>query len=162
MLLRDLALNAPDPALASHFLVKIPLGNYTKDIIAERVTATFPKTPANPRFNGGSNSYFPGTTDIDGLSISFRETYDYRVTKWLNEWRLLVFDQKDGTYGMPINYKKTINVVYFGAGSNKPKDSEYLGCWPTDKGPFSCDYSDETGRLIVEVQFSVDSMNWKN
>lgn len=161
MLLRDLALSAPDPALSSLFIIRLPFGDYTKDILAEKADPTFSKTPANPRFTNGSNAYYPGITDIDGMSISFYETHDLRVSKWLNDWRLMVFDKTDGSYGMPADYKKTINIGYIDPTTGKEShNADYIGMWPTDKGPFNLDYSDDSGHLMVEAQFSVDDMKW--
>jgi hypothetical protein len=159
---RDFALNLKDPALATNFLVRMPWSaDNLKEIVAEKVTPTFFKTPATPRFNQGSNTYFPGITDIDGLTISFYETHDMAVLKWLNKWKLEVYDPITGVYGMPDVFKKTIYVEQYSQGSvSKVLNFEYTGCWPTDTAPFNLDYSDETGVIKVEAQFSVDSGAW--
>lgn len=158
---RQLALSIKDPALASLWLLKVPFADFQVEVVAEKVQPTFNKTPANPRFNQGSNSYYPGITDIDGLSISFYEQVDYPVSMWLNTWRKLVFNPEDGVYGMPSVYKQDIVIDYFAANSSSPiKTATYSGCWPTDKAPFNLDYESAEGRIMVEAQFSVDTMTW--
>ena len=161
--LRDWALNLKDPALSTTFLVRMPwAADNLKEIVVEKVTPTFSKTPATPRFNQGSNTYFPGITDIDGLTVSFYETYDFAVITWLRNWREKVYNTSNGVYGMPKDYKKSIHVIQYGQGSNsKVADVKYQGCWPTDTAPLSLDYTDESGVIKVEGQFSVDSSVWR-
>ena len=158
-LLRDAALGAPDPALASLFMVIVPGAVSSTSLIVESVTATFGKTPAEARFNNGSNTYYPGVSDIDGLSIAFFENSSRDVSKWYKQWRSLVFDETDGTYGAPAIFKKDIIVNQYKQGQSAPiRVNRYSGCWPTDKEPFAFSYEDPAGRLQLNAQFSVDSM----
>lgn len=151
------ALNAPDPALKFRFYVYVPDTTDSYHCVVENITATFVKIPSKPRFNGGSNSYYPDTNDIDGLSITFYEAYDYRVSAWLSRWRALVV-RSDGFYGIPSEYKKTIMIHAYNNNSENPTlKLQYSGCWPTDQQPFEFSYEDATGRMTVQAQFSVDN-----
>lgn len=151
---------APDPALNTLWLLEIPFADSTGLILyAERMQVTFPKTPFRPRYNEGSNSYFPETSDIDGINITFYEAADFRVTNFIKLWRKLIKDA-DGNYGMPDTYKKEIHAKLFSQDnmSSPIKTLKYIGCAPTDQTAFELQYDDATGRITVEVQFSVDSM----
>jgi hypothetical protein len=158
-LTRDDAFSIADPAIASLWIVRMPFGADLKDIVAESITMTKYKTPSVARFNGGSNSYFPGTSDIDGLAITFYETHDYRVTRYFEKWRLSVFNPESGVYGMPKDYKQSIKTELYSNLSTSPvMEYEYKYCWPTDIQAFEMNYTDETARITVQVQLSVDTV----
>lgn len=152
------ALYAPDPALKFRFYVHVPDVDDMYSCVVDTISATFPKVPAKARFGGGSNTYFPDTNDIDGLSITFYEAYDYRVTAWLSRWRAKVV-KPDGTYGLPPEYKRDITVMMFNYSVETPvMTMTYKDCWPTDQNPFALSYEDSEGRLQVEAQFAVDNL----
>lgn len=158
---RTYALYAPDPALPFRFYVVVPDTNGLYNCVVEQVQATFRKIPAKPRFSAGSNDYYPDNNDIDGLSITFYETFDYRVSAWLSRWREKVV-RADGSYGLPTEYKKDITVYAYNYNSESPVLTiVYKDCWPTDQSPFAFSYDNVEGRLMVEAQFSVDSAELK-
>ena len=156
MLNRIHAINAPDPALNFRWFVRVPNSGYGYDYVAERITATFPKVPAKGRFTHGRQNYYPDNNDIDGLTIAFYETFDYRVTKWLSRWRGLML-HADGTYGVPKDYYKDIVAELYMPGDNDAALTlTYKDCWPTDQGAFDLSYEDEVGRIVLEAQFSTN------
>ena len=158
---RDAAFAVADPALNSIFIVRMPFSfNSLTELIAEQVTPTFHKTPAQARFSQGSNDYYPGTTDVDGISVTFYEAYTYSTSKWLNSWRRMVYDPITSNFGVPKSYKQNIVVEAYSRFSTSPvRTITYTGCWPTDRGPYEYNYTDETGRITVQAQFSVDSVS---
>lgn len=152
------ALNAPDPALKSRFYVYVPDITDLYQCVVETIQPTFNKIPAKPRFTAGRNEYFPDNNDIDGLSITFYETFDFKVTAWLSRWRSKIV-HPNSTYGLPKEYKRDILVHVYSYDSEHPLIiMKYIGCWPTDQNPFNLAYEDETGRLQVDAQFSVDGL----
>lgn len=152
--MRKFALGAPDPANTSLWIVRVPFNSSDVFIAAETFTATTTKIPAEARFSGGRNNYYPGTADIDALSVSFYETHDYQVTKWLKKWRDLV--ELDGIYGLPAVFKKTIYLFAYSKFNTKPERTfTYKRVWPTDRGPYEYN-QDAEGRVILQAQFSVD------
>lgn len=156
---RELAYGMPEPAQSTLWVVEFPFSTSVYHIYAEQFSPTFPKVPSRPRFTDGSNTYYPEITDIDGISATFYETSDYRVSQWLMKWRQLIVDAK-GNYGAANRYKKKVTARLFARDNlnNASAVLVYSGVWPTDKSPFSLNYDDETGRLTVEVQFSTDSV----
>lgn len=160
MLERYLAHALPDPAQGTLWYLSVPFTQgMVYNVYAERIAATFFKTSFRPRPADGRNSYFPEMTDLDGLSITFYETFDYRVTNWLETWRKLIRDA-DGNYGPPAVFKKTMTLrIYARDNLRSPIITiNYEGCAPSDKTPFELGYDDETLRITVEAQFSVDNM----
>lgn len=157
---RNTAFAVADPSLTSAWIVRVPFVSSQIEVVAEQVTATVYKVPAQARFTQGSNQYYPGTGDIDGLSITFYETHDLKVSTWLNAWKTLVFDPSNGVYGVPATYKKPILVEMYSQFQQSPiKRLTYSGCWPTDQGPYELSYAEETGRTTIQAQFSVDSIS---
>ena len=153
-----MALAAPDPALSALWLIQVPFNTSVKFLAAESVTATFPKIPAEARFAAGEHVYVPGFKDIDGISITFYETDKHEVSEWLMKWQRLVFYK--GVYGSPPSYKKQVVVSLYSVGRTKPtRILTYKNVWPTDRGPYELTYSEETGRLVVQGQFSVDGVD---
>jgi len=159
VLSRDYALSVPEPALTTLWRVMIPFGNSVTHLLAESVTLTWLKVPTEPVFSGGKHVYFPGMAEVDGLAITFYETHDYQVSKWLENWQMLVYNVDSGVYGVPAQFKKEITVNLFSKVSTKPiKIVTYNGCWPTDKGPYELNYQEETGRIVIQAQFAVDKV----
>lgn len=156
------ALGAPDPALSTRFFCFFPdVGEDIYMALALKVQATFPKVPAKSRHTHGSVRYFPDNNEIDGLSITFYETYDFKVTKWLSRWRGLIVHE-DGSYGVPTDYQKDIVVQCFLPGSDSPAMVfTYKECWPTDQNPFDLQYEDENGHLLIDAQFSTNKVEMK-
>lgn len=164
MLSRDLAYGLVDPAIGSLWLVTVPFndGN-TYMIYVERIMVTFPKIPFRPRPTDGSNSYFPERKDIDGINMTLYETFDFRVSKWLDEWRKLMFDD-DGNYGAPDVFKQSITLQLFARDNLESpiKTRKYYGVAPTDVTAFELNFEDETNRIVIEAQFSVDEGLWED
>lgn len=159
MITRDAALALKEPALSTLWVMEFPFATGVAHLTAERVTATWPKVPSRPRATAGSNTYFPETSDIDGISAALYETEDYAVTRWYQQWQFLVHDA-NGNYGVPSAYKKDcIARLYKRSNLTSPVLTlRYQGVWPTDKNAFELTYDDEAGRLTVELQFSTDSV----
>lgn len=163
MLERYLAHSLPDPAQNTLWYCSVPFTNgMVYHVLAERAAPTFSKTSFRPRPAAGRQKYYPEATDIDGINITFYETFDFRVTNWLHSWRKLVVDD-DGNHGPPALFKKEI-IFRLYARDNLSKPSMtmiYTGCAPTDQTAYELSYEDETGRITIEAQFSVDRMEMK-
>lgn len=157
LLLRERALSAPDPALSSLWIVRIPFDSSVVFLAAEDCSPTFPKIPAEARFAQGENRYYPGNKDIDGVAITFYETHDYKVSEWLKQWQYKIY--KDGVYGAPRDFMSNIIVSLYSKHQEAPvRTLTYRRAWPTDRGPYQLNYSEESGRTVIQAQFSVDGV----
>lgn len=157
MLDRLSALSVEQPALTACYLVQVPFQSSVDIVIAETMTATFAKVPAEARpFMGGSR-YYPGFKDIDGVAITFYETDDFKVSEWLKQWQARIY--KNGVFGLPAAYKRPIIASLYSKSQRTPtRRLTYTNAWPTDRQAFELSYSEETGRLVVQAQFSVDDV----
>lgn len=161
LLLRERALSAPDPALTTLWMVRVPFDSSLTFLAAEDCAPTFPKIPAEARFAQGEQRYYPGYKDIDGLSITFYETNDYKVSEWLMQWQKRIFN--NGVYGLPRDYMMPIIVTLYSKHQSKPvRTLSYQRAWITDRGPYQLNYSEETGRLVVQAQFAVNGLDEKS
>lgn len=156
---RDFALSAPPPALKSLWKVQVNFAQSVSFLVAESMSPTFTKVPAEAHFTGGSNDYYPGNADIDGLSITFYEVHNHLVGNWLTAWQKKIYDPQSHVFGLPAEFKADIIVNLYSRQSRQPtKVLTYKGCWPTDRGPYELSYDDETGRITIVAQFAVDEL----
>jgi len=150
------ALDAPEPALAHRFFVRIPDMHDPQECIVDAIDMTFHSVQAKGRHMQGAQKFYQDMKDIATVTITFHETYDFRVTKYLQRWRNKVVD-KDGNFGAPIEFKRDIFVDLLGLETNDPQLTFILkDAWPTDKSPFNLSYMDEATPLQVVATFSVD------
>lgn len=157
---RQITLGLIEPALQGRWYCSFPeLAQQQNTIIVESVTPTFGKIPAIPRFYGGSNRYYPGVKDIDGLQVVLYETHDFYTTRWLNDWRKKIYDDETQNYGLPKDYWKEVIVDLYGVNdSDTPAmQLKYKECWPTDQQAFQLNYTEMDGRLTVQVNLSVNN-----
>lgn len=152
---RVIQLGAPAPDWL--YFVRMPnvagAGN-SGDVIAEQISFPHKNIPANPRFGGATNTYYPGTSDVSSASISFYETEDYIVTRYLKAWQRLVKDEND-VYGMPIDYKKNIMFELYSREGRVTNVGILIGAWPTNISNFDVNYA-SSGKLTVSCNFSID------
>lgn len=158
---RTLALRLPEPALQGNWFVNLPGVAPRSGLVVESADPTYPEIPANARQGGGTNTYYPGLADIDGMSLILYETDNHDVHKYIHDWRKLIFDNSNGFYGVPADYKRNVIVEYFSIDSERPVlTSEYVGCWPTDQQAYNLTYDSIDGRLTLSVTLSVDDVNF--
>lgn len=153
----DYADSILDPALTSQWIIRFP--NLTSEqIFAETLGLSFQKIPAKARHGGASNTYFPDFNDVDAVSITFYENKNYETTKWINQWRLKVVN-KDGTYGLPIDYKVDAEASFYPIDSDEATLRVAIKqMWPTEQASIDYSNEDSAGRVKVTVPFSVDSV----
>lgn len=167
-LLRHVVEGLEDPAINGRWIATIagatPSGNDPSgSIIVEAINPGFVKTPPRQRIYGGFSYNFPETANIDAVNITFYESHKYHVTKWLNDWHKQVFDHDTEIYGLPAVYRKDITVQLFPVDSQIPlRVIKLKGCWPSDRAPFDLNYTTPDGRIMVQSQFSVTSIEIKN
>jgi hypothetical protein len=161
MLTRTDVLNLPPPAPLFRWITLFDGQPGPYKGIVETIEATYINTEAKGRRSQGSNNYFADTTDIESLNIMFYEDDKYSVTKWLKEWKEKVFNPLDGSYGVANDYKKRIYVELYNLKTNKPiMQLAYQNCWPAATGATSYSYEDSSGRVQVNQQFSVDTLEF--
>ena len=147
-----------DPAIQTRWRVIMPDQRNPMQYMAESVEAVFRGVSSKARFAQAKSKHYPDASEIDALNIIFYETYDYEVTRYLERWRNKIRN-KQGFYGMPAEYEKTIYVdmLHYDV-NNYIIRFKYLKCWPIDSSPLSLTYEDSSGRIQVNATFRVDDV----
>lgn len=147
-----------DPAIQTRWRVIMPDQKRDTQYIAETVEAVFRGVSSKARYAQAKSQHFPDASEIDTLNITFYETYDFEITKYLYAWRHKIRNER-GFYGMPHTYEKTIYVHMLHYDSDRPiMKFKYEKCWPIEASPLSLSYEDSTGRVQVPATFRVDDM----
>jgi len=107
-------------------------------------------------YSAGSFRYYPGTNDIAAFTASFYEDHYATAHDWIFNWKRKVVDHQTGIYGLPKDYKQTIVVSLLDAQNNMSMTVKLLGVWPADTNPMNLTYTDTSGRIILQQNFSVD------
>ena len=154
-LLRSLALSIGDPALSSRWLASID-GMNAPELVVEAINPGLTTIGSTQRFYAGLMQDFPDTANVPAISITFFETDDYKVTAWLRDWLNLIYDPETEVWGLPIQYKKRMEVRLYRGDSNTPSAAfELLQVWPTTPAPFDFSYANAEGRVTVTAEFQV-------
>lgn len=156
MLTREAIQQIKDPARNGRWFVLFNNASDPYECIAEQAELVFEEIQPKSRYVAGSQKYYPDNATLSAVSMTFYETYDYQVTRYMNRWRSLI-RRDDGFFGLPADYKRVIDAQLYYPNRNSPVLTvRYTGCWPTNQGAFALTYDDEEGRLQVPVTFSVD------
>lgn len=156
MLTMEAALAIKDPALQSRWFIRVPDISSPYECVAESAEISFTRMPQKGRHYQGRERFYPDFVSIDSVTINFYETWDFQTSRWLKKWRSRIY-KSDGAFGVPAEFKRDIYADMYRLDSNTPVLTLHLiGCWPTDKIPFSLTYDDEVGRIQCGVMFSVD------
>lgn len=145
------------PQRSYKWLVQMPLiGNVNVSGFVEEINVPWPSISAEPHYEAGSNTYFPGEYDIDSFDITFYTDQSGTLERYLARWRSYVVTS-EGLRNLPVAYKKRIIATLLST-QNIPKLIIHLdGVWPTSKTPTAL--SQESSRVRTTQTFSVDSGN---
>lgn len=128
-----------------------------RNIVVEEMTFPHVKIPAQGRFSGGSNTYYPTTHDVNSVNITFYEDEDFTALTYLTNWSRAVVNPDTGTYGYPIDYKREIKFEKFALDGRLVMTGTLFGCWPSELSDYNLNYN-ESGRMVTSCVFSVDSV----
>jgi hypothetical protein len=112
------------------------------------------------RFGGATSLFYPRQCSTNDIQVSFYETKDYAMTRYLLAWKKEMVDA-DGlglnNFGNPADYKKQIQFYAFDITSNSKSVMQFV---ITDSYPVSAvgglSYGVDNGNLTVSCEFSVD------
>lgn len=155
-------LQRPDPLLAFRWVAKsVPFSELgpIDDSFIESFEIPFNNIKADGVFFGGGYNYFPQFHDVSAFNVNFYADSKGRSLKYLLGWKSMVKDFETGLYNLPTEYKRPWVVALLDAKGNGICEVTYEGCWPADTGQLSLDYSDGSTRLVLNQNFSTDSMS---
>ena len=151
----DQFINTRDPFLNFRWSAyQFPFGLDPRYV--EKVSVPWPRFESIPIYGQGTNSYYHSVRDIDAITVTFYEDVDLTITKMLLTWRDLI--QKDGYYGLPVDYKKDLGFYLLAPNSSTAMiQITAQGAWPSAVDNMELAY-DSSDRLIISVTFTIDSL----
>jgi hypothetical protein len=113
----------------------------------------------------GHPVFFPESYSVDQLTLGLFMDSSSKVHKWLKAWQGQVLGnvnpqlaQNQGMWGLPAQYKKTINIVLMNVSKKQMLNVKYLNCWPTSPTALELN-SSEAEVLIQNVSFVVEDID---
>lgn len=148
-----------DVALQGRWFTYVDRVDGPTEVLVEHQSIPWHKTQPTARYTSGMFRHYPGPVDVDGIQIVFYETWDYRVTKWLNYWRSEVYDPETGVFGTPTMYRREFVTEFYPPNSeSSAMRRSYLGCFPIEQQPFELSYAEVDGRITVSGLFAVNKV----
>ena len=106
-------------------------------------------------FQGGKIS-FPGAHALGPtVSMTLYEDNDALTMKWLTAWKSNIKNFTDGTYFMPTQYKRDINLSMLNTKNDIVLNAKLIGLWPSDTTALQLGYGSGE-RLVMTQGFSID------
>jgi hypothetical protein len=150
-----------EPALPFKWIVKsLPYG--LDPAYVEEVQIPWTKLDIKDGlFGAATYSYYPGFSSTDQFNITFYEDSASTVTNWVLAWMRRIKNFEQGWYYLPPNYKENIEVTVLDTRNSPIMEIKMLNVWPIVRDPWALTYSDHTGHLRINQNFSVDSQEIK-
>ena len=157
--------NLGDPQRAYKWEVVLPLLNSRFGVLRTKNPSTsvlevqglpFSRIDSEAFYERGSNTYFPGLTDIDRITLVFYQNESSSIYEYVQSWKDLNIDPS-GLKSLPDVYKRPIRVNLLNGRNEIVASYRLRGTFPTVTTPFNLDNSSDILTLIQE--FSVDSIN---
>ena len=148
-------LNTHDPFFGFRWRIKsFPIGGFDLKYV-EKVTVPWATYESIPIYGQGYNRYYHSVHDIDAINITFYEDAELTVSKMLVGWRKLI--QEDGYYGLPVYYKKDIEIELLANNSDVGiAVFTGYGAWPSAIEGMNLAY-DSSERVQITATFTIDS-----
>lgn len=153
--------NRPDPLLSFKWVCSdntLPFGLPCHYL--EAVELPFENIQVgNGVYVAGSMTYYPGTSDVSGLNMTFYEDQEGNAMAWLLAWKKRIKNFDTGIYGLPYGpdgYKQEMKVTMLDTKNKEVMTVTLQGIWPEATSAWSLNYTD-AGRLVISQAFSIDT-----
>ena len=110
-------------------------------------------------FRGGTMKHYAGPISIESLNITLYSDSTGRALKLASSWLSSVYDNRNGNYRLPKDYKKTIHVYLLDSARKTVCLFKFSGCFPVSWNSYSLDGSSGTTTLPTSMTLSVDSVS---
>lgn len=112
----------------------------------------------------GHQVHLPDSYAVPNLNLGLFMDSKNLAHRWLKAWQGQILGDADPTYagnqgmwGLPANYKKTINIVVVDVKKKEMLTVRYINCWPQD--PSALDLvSGAAEALVQQVSFMVEDV----
>jgi hypothetical protein len=112
-----------------------------------------------PVFAAATNSYFPGTQDVGGPSLTVYDNINLDALNYFNAWLSLI-KNSDGTYNLPQDFKKSFSIILYDTTGRQVKKVRFESCWP--EGGFTYAFDDSSQAMTTTITFAMDSLIIEN
>lgn len=164
----------PDPAISWRWFCQVPTPQAMKTSLSVGMglyapPATYLEVASLPHMNAGVNqvfvqgryNYYPKSFDVTAFDVTFYEDKDFRVYNFLQLWRNLVQvwqgpSDQWGNYGLPKDYKQTLNFFLLDYQGLAALQIRYEGVWPMVIANFDL-HNDVSDRIRTHVTFAADN-----
>jgi len=161
--LRDM-LSRQDPQFVQDWAITMPgRPNILHPSMVEAITFPLPTIETEPIFGATARTYYAKYNDIDTLTLTLYEDQLHTSNRYIDDWRSLVVDS-EGNYRLPetslqqgAGYKAPIVLTALTANNQPTAQYVVSGCFPISTD--SQTYNSETGRITLNVLFSVDKID---
>ncbi len=128
----------------------------------ESATLPFRSVQTKAIFREGRDRFYPDKYTVDSLRLGIYADSSNNALKYLQAWNNALIAPfaannaatQGGSWGRPINYKKTIYIYLVDVTNQVLASVQYVECWPTSIDAYQLN-SDSSTRIINEVTFSV-------
>jgi hypothetical protein len=112
----------------------------------------------------GHPIHLPESYSVPNLTLGFFMDSSNQAHQWLKAWQGQILGDSDptspvnhGMWGLPAQYKKTINIVVIDVKKKQMLNVRYINCWPSD--PSALDLvSGSAEALVQNVTFMVEDV----
>lgn len=112
----------------------------------------------------GHPVHFPESYSVPNLTLGLFMDSSNKAHQWLKAWQGQILGDADptsamnqGMWGLPAQYKKTINIVLLDVKKKQMLNVRYINCWPSD--PSALDLvSGAAEALVQNVTFMVEDI----
>lgn len=130
--------------------------NYAIDYTyIETVNLPFNNVASQDVFCGSGYTVFPGNHKIGGFSLNVYADIAGNSMKWLQAWKSKVKNFETGTYGLPKDYKRNLQVQLLDNKGNVIITYTLIRAWPEATQDLNLT-NDGQGRLVYAQSFALD------
>lgn len=135
----------------------LPAGCRRPDDFIEAFDVVFPGAQPEDNSERGKNAYYAGYMDGSTFTLTFFEYHDWRVTRWLEQWRKRIYDSESGCYGVKDEYAGQAVVSLLDLSRRAPMIRALVkNIWPTQTNPIQLGGLGE--RITIQQEFSQDDI----
>lgn len=135
----------------------LPAGCRRPDDFIEAFDVVFPGAQQESAVERGKSAYYTGYMDAPTFSLTLFEYHDWRVTRWLEQWRKRIYDPETGCYGVKNEYAGKAVISLLDLARKQPLvRAKVMGIWPTQTNPIQLGGGGE--RITIQQEFSQDDI----
>lgn len=149
-----------DPVLSIDWLAYItePEGGIPIDpYYIDAVQTSSLRAQTRTVYRAGIDKNYAGPLSVDNLTISLYTDSSGKAPKFASSWFYAVYDQRNGNFRLPKEYKKNIQVVFFDSAKIALYSFTFVGCYPTSLPSYSLEGGNPTP-LSTQLDLSVDDI----